>query len=165
MHARSQEITHTKTSHQPISITRLLSLSLSLSLPSLLASTHSPITILELISSPCSFAALSLALATPGCDPNAYQSIDGTCNNLEHPTWGSTFDALLRKTPAVYVPGTGGNIFATDLNNPSPRLISNTVGDLDPEVNFESTAEQTSFVYVFVSHIIFSPTHTFDACS
>lgn len=40
------------------------------------------------------------------CDPLApYRTIDGTCNNLENPTWGATFTPLRRAAPTDYGDG------------------------------------------------------------
>lgn len=54
----------------------------------------------------------------------ANRTIDGTENNLEHPTWGCTNSQLLRLTPADY----GDQISSpAGGNRVSPRMISNTV--------------------------------------
>ncbi len=40
------------------------------------------------------------------CDPNAkYRTIDGTCNNLENPNWGSAFTPLVRFMAPDYEDG------------------------------------------------------------
>jgi hypothetical protein len=55
-------------------------------------------------------------------------AIDGTGNNIEHPEWGSTEEAMLRLADAEYadaISAVGGE------DRPSARLISNEVSDSD----------------------------------
>ena len=54
-----------------------------------------------------------------------YNTVDGTCNNLDHPYWGATNVALRRVRPAAYEQifeprGAGGGL-------PSARLISTQI--------------------------------------
>ncbi len=38
-----------------------------------------------------------------GCNPiNRFRTLDGSCNNLEHPLWGKSFRPMGRFLPAVY---------------------------------------------------------------
>ena len=40
------------------------------------------------------------------CDPNsAYRTIDGSCNNLKHPTWGQSIRPMARLLSPLYEPG------------------------------------------------------------
>jgi hypothetical protein len=61
--------------------------------------------------------------ADPECDPNyEYRSIDGTCNNLTNPLYGSVGVELLRQAPANY---TEVDSPPSDDLRPSARVISN----------------------------------------
>ncbi|XP_052794376.1 peroxidase-like [Mya arenaria] len=71
-----------------------------------------------------------------GCDRNAYyRTADGTCNNLDNPTWGATFAPELREIPAMYDDGINEPRQRDRLGNPLPsaRLISNIVHKVDGE--------------------------------
>jgi peroxidase len=59
------------------------------------------------------------------------ESIDGTGNNLLHPTWGSTGVDLLRKTVAAYTDGVSSPAGAT---RPSARAISNAIAASDSSI-------------------------------
>ena len=50
-----------------------------------------------------------------------FRAIDGSGNNLAHPTWGSTGVDLIRKAPAAYADGVSDPAGA---NRPSARVIS-----------------------------------------
>ncbi|KAH7975058.1 hypothetical protein HPB49_023022 [Dermacentor silvarum] len=40
------------------------------------------------------------------CDPSfPYRSLDGSCNNIEHPSWGKALSCHARITPPVYQDG------------------------------------------------------------
>ncbi|KAK8763133.1 hypothetical protein V5799_034260 [Amblyomma americanum] len=61
-----------------------------------------------------------------------YRTSDGSCNNFDRPSWGSTFSTLVRLLPARYADGisrprvsTGGSPL------PSGRLVSQTLTNLD----------------------------------
>lgn len=72
------------------------------------------------------------------CDRHAkYRTADGTCNNIEHPTWGSSMSPQLRLTPPMYDDGTASPRQTGKEGEPlaSPRLISNIIfssADLPP---------------------------------
>ncbi|XP_064601255.1 thyroid peroxidase-like [Liolophura sinensis] len=80
---------------------------------------------------------LKCPFVEPVCDPNAiYRTVDGTCNNLAHPLWGSAYIPLARDLPAFYGRGIVHGLPRHDLprqtgrNNvplPNARLVSNIV--------------------------------------
>ncbi len=51
------------------------------------------------------------------------RSFDGTGNNIDNPSWGSTGTALLKKAPVSYADA----VFVPTSSRPNPRLISNLV--------------------------------------
>lgn len=66
------------------------------------------------------------------CDPNSrYRTIDGTCNNLQNPYWGSSYTVFDRLVPAVYEDGwneprgAGKSIAGQRL--PNARIVSLSV--------------------------------------
>ena len=69
------------------------------------------------------------------CSASKYYSIDGTCNNLRNPRWGSTNSALRRFLPAEYE----GDDEPKVTGLPNPRTISTKVHkDLDkPYARYE----------------------------
>ncbi|XP_060064711.1 chorion peroxidase-like [Ylistrum balloti] len=57
-----------------------------------------------------------------------YRTINGTCNNLQHPDWGSAGISQRRYLPAKYQNGIGSpRNESRNLLLPSARLVSNTV--------------------------------------
>src|SRR5207248_11519441 len=56
----------------------------------------------------------------------AFRSIDGSGNNLAHPTWGEAGTDFLRVAPAQYADGVSAPAGAS---RPSARVVSNTVSD------------------------------------
>ena len=64
------------------------------------------------------------------CTGNALfeRTYDGTCNNLDHPEWGSNNVALLRTAPAAYADGISAPVVGNP-PRPSPRVISNLIVD------------------------------------
>uniref|UniRef100_T1IUB6 Chorion peroxidase n=1 Tax=Strigamia maritima TaxID=126957 RepID=T1IUB6_STRMM len=65
--------------------------------------------------------------------PSKYRNIDGTCNNLIRPQWGSTNTCLLRLLPPNY--GNGFNSPRLSITNkplPNPRLVSTSLRQEDP---------------------------------
>ncbi|XP_052775467.1 peroxidasin homolog isoform X2 [Mya arenaria] len=64
------------------------------------------------------------------CFHKKYRTLDGTCNNLQHPSWGSANSALQRLLPPHYENGfnapkgwTRGRLY-NGVHLPSPRLVS-----------------------------------------
>lgn len=74
-------------------------------------------------------ACSAMAIAAESAEPRVLLSaaaIDGTGNNIAHPEWGSTEEAMLRLAEAEYadaISAVGGE------DRPSARLISNEVSD------------------------------------
>src|SRR3954463_5570772 len=54
------------------------------------------------------------------------RSIDGTGNNLAHPTWGAAGTDLIRLSPAAYADGVSSPSLPTD---PSARAVSNILNN------------------------------------
>src|SRR6185369_16688235 len=78
-------------------------------------------------------------------------SIDGTGNNLAHPTWGSAGVDLLRTAPAAYGDGLSTPAGA---NRPSARAISDAVSDQGGEETPSDTS-LSAMVYAwgqFIDH-------------
>lgn len=69
-------------------------------------------------------AVLALSLATVEATTVKYRTTDGTRNNRDHPTWGSTDVQLLRAGPSAYGDGSSSPAGADRL---SARQISNVV--------------------------------------
>ncbi|EDW78831.1 uncharacterized protein Dwil_GK12503 [Drosophila willistoni] len=70
---------------------------------------------------------------TDMCYHSKYRSVDGTCNNLQHPTWGASLTAFRRLAPPIYENGfsmpvgwTKGMLYA-GYTKPSARLVSTTL--------------------------------------
>ncbi|XP_076335624.1 uncharacterized protein LOC143238887 [Tachypleus tridentatus] len=62
---------------------------------------------------------------TGQCIPTKYRSIDGHCNNLDHPFWGNSYTRYIRQLPADY----GNEINSPRISTngkplPSARLVS-----------------------------------------
>ncbi|XP_037793052.1 chorion peroxidase-like [Penaeus monodon] len=89
-----------------------------------------------------------------------YRSIDGTCNNLAFPTWGSTFTPLLRVTPSFYSDGVKKFRLANNGEElPSARLVSSKV---NLKRNVESPLISVLFTTFgqFLDHdLTFAPLH------
>ncbi|KAI8039124.1 hypothetical protein M5D96_007841, partial [Drosophila gunungcola] len=70
---------------------------------------------------------------TDMCFHSRYRSIDGTCNNLQHPTWGASLTAFRRLSPPIYENGfsmpvgwTKGILYSGH-TKPSARLVSTSL--------------------------------------
>ncbi|KAH8305592.1 hypothetical protein KR059_002341 [Drosophila kikkawai] len=70
---------------------------------------------------------------TDMCYHSRYRSIDGTCNNLQHPTWGASLTAFRRLAPPIYENGfsmpvgwTKGMLYSGHAK-PSARLVSTSI--------------------------------------
>ncbi|XP_047486110.1 peroxidase-like isoform X2 [Penaeus chinensis] len=89
-----------------------------------------------------------------------YRSIDGTCNNLAFPTWGSTFTSLRRVTPPFYSDGVKAFRLAKNGEElPSARLVSSSV-NLKRNVESPSISVLYMTFGQFLDHDLdFSPLH------
>lgn len=47
------------------------------------------------------------------CDPNEGRRIDGSCNNLEHPTRGASNTPVFNVLPTIFINGMFGNVTYT----------------------------------------------------
>ncbi|KAK3852342.1 hypothetical protein Pcinc_041064 [Petrolisthes cinctipes] len=63
------------------------------------------------------------------CNPNApFRTADGTCNNIDNPTWGASFTPFRRVAPHNYADGVSEMSVAQDGTAlPGPRFISTSV--------------------------------------
>ncbi|KAK7080273.1 hypothetical protein SK128_017771, partial [Halocaridina rubra] len=89
--------------------------------------------------------ALQRPMPSP-CNAKArYRSVDGSCNNLEHPLWGASFTPFRRAMPPHYEDGVMSLRQAKDGGDlPSPRVVSNTVHTSTP-------AESRSYTILLMS--------------
>lgn len=75
----------------------------------------------------------------PVCKQSKYRTIDGSCNNLEHPLWGKSHTAFIRLVPPDYADGLNTLRKASDGEHlPGPREVSITLAtDVDiPQTKF-----------------------------
>jgi hypothetical protein len=72
-------------------------------------------------------------------------SIDGTGNNVAHPTWGSTGQDLLRLSPVAYGDGIST---PSGADRPGARLVSNLLA-ASPEGGVTNDRDFTAFVYAW----------------
>src|SRR5262245_14964346 len=84
-----------------------------------------------------------------GAAPATTRSLDGSGNNVNHPTWGRTNIQYLRVTGSAYADG-----IARPLGGPSPRLISNRIfHDTSQNLFSENGVTQWGFVWgQFMDH-------------
>ena len=73
------------------------------------------------------------------------ESIDGTGNNVAHPTWGSTGQDLLRLSPVAYGDGIST---PSGADRPGARLVSNLLA-ASPEGGVTNDRDFTAFVYAW----------------
>jgi peroxidase len=85
----------------------------------------------------------SMMAVTPPLLPT--ESIDGTGNNVAHPTWGSTGQDLLRLSPAAYGDGIST---PSGADRPAARLVSNLLA-ASPEGGETNDRDFTAFVYAW----------------
>lgn len=67
------------------------------------------------------------------CDPSApYRTLDGSCNNIEHPSWGKALSCHSRIAPPVYLDGVSSPKTLSQSGRPLPnaRLVSNALWEL-----------------------------------
>ncbi len=84
------------------------------------------------------------------CDPNTYESFDGTCNNLNNPLIGSINSPFKRYIQPDYLDGK-----SAPRNGPNPRLTSRTL-------LFDQSNEDKYFTHLcalFGQYIAFDLTH------
>lgn len=75
----------------------------------------------------------------PACRKDKYRTIDGSCNNLEHPLWGMSHTSFIRIVPPDYADGLNELRKAGDGSVlPGAREVSITLAtDVDlPDVKF-----------------------------
>jgi hypothetical protein len=77
------------------------------------------------------FSSNEFAFGETECDEDyAFRTIDGTCNNLDNPEWGSAGSELLRESGYGY--GPDNSLAGSDRQ--SPRIISNIVASQEGDV-------------------------------
>ena len=85
--------------------------------------------------------------------PLPAEPIDGTGNNLAHPTWGAVNVDLLRRSPAAYGDGVSS---PSGADRPSARLVSNLLA-ASPDGGVTNDRDFTAMVYAwgqFLDHDI-----------
>ena len=91
------------------------------------------------------------------CRPGPYRSADGSCNNLNHPTWGKSFTCFVRLIAPEYADGQSApRISVTGHPLPNPRILSAVV---HRDLNYPATYTHMVMQYgQFFSHdIAFTP--------
>jgi len=73
------------------------------------------------------------------------RTIDGTGNNLQRPTWGSTDEQFLRMAPAEYSDGAAA---PAGSDRPSARAVSNALAAQGP-VSIANDRDMSAFVYAW----------------
>jgi hypothetical protein len=81
----------------------------------------------------------------PAAPAAAVQSLDGTGNNLAHPTWGSVGQQLLRRAPAAYADGIAA---PSGAERPGARLVSNLLA-ANPAGDLVNDRDYTAMVYAW----------------
>lgn len=92
------------------------------------------------------------------CDPNGYEKLDGTCNNLNNPMLGTILSPYKRYLPPEYSDGINAPrvISITQRELPNPRFISRTLlFDMRQLENYF-----THIVALFGQFVTFDLTHT-----
>jgi peroxidase len=91
------------------------------------------------------------------CRPGRYRTADGSCNNLNHPTWGKSFTCFVRLIAPEYADGQSApRISVTGHPLPNPRILSAVV---HRDLNYPATYTHMVMQYgQFFSHdIAFTP--------
>ncbi|HEY1381052.1 MAG TPA: peroxidase family protein, partial [Gemmataceae bacterium] len=76
---------------------------------------------------------------------DVFRSIDGTNNNLLHPTWGGAGVDLIRVAPAAYTDGVSAPAGA---DRPSARVVSNVIAD-QGDADVISTRQLSAMAYAW----------------
>ncbi|KAK0173176.1 hypothetical protein PV328_006414 [Microctonus aethiopoides] len=91
----------------------------------------------------------------PHCPPASlkYRTADGTCNNLEHPWWGSAMSTMQRFLAPVYDDGVDAIRRSAQRNRPLPssRLVSTTIHG-DKDVSLASVTHMLMQFGQFIDH-------------
>jgi hypothetical protein len=74
-----------------------------------------------------------------------FRTIDGSNNNVAHPSWGQTYTDFLRLSPAAYSDGSSAPAGA---NRPSARVVSNVIAD-QGDTNTPNDRGLSGMIYVF----------------
>ncbi|KAK7108957.1 chorion peroxidase-like [Littorina saxatilis] len=87
------------------------------------------------------------------CNPRApYRTIDGSCNNLAHPTWGAINQPMKRLLPAVYFDGYDVPRLTSRSDPrrllPSPRLVSRNIHE-PSDIKGHNLPELTNLLQVW----------------
>ncbi|XP_065302561.1 salivary peroxidase/catechol oxidase-like [Dermacentor albipictus] len=86
------------------------------------------------------------------CDPSdPYRSLDGSCNNIEHPSWGKALSCHARITPPVYPDGVSSprTLSLSGRPLPNPRQVSNALWDLRAAPGATYSQRHTHLVMAF----------------
>ncbi|RWS11097.1 Peroxidase-like protein, partial [Dinothrombium tinctorium] len=92
------------------------------------------------------------------CDPySRYRTADGSCNNLQHPSWGKSFTCFSRLLPPAYADGLSApRVSETGGPLPNPRIISAII---HRDLNYPATYTHLTMQYgqFFAHDIAFTP--------
>uniref|UniRef100_A0A0K0EPD5 peroxidase n=2 Tax=Strongyloides stercoralis TaxID=6248 RepID=A0A0K0EPD5_STRER len=98
------------------------------------------------------------------CYHKFFRTLDGSCNNLKHPTWGAGKTRYLRLLPPLYEDNISIPVGTRNIFRPSPRSITRYLLNHDKNVfsNFNQLAMQWG---QFISHdILFNGRSDFCSC-
>ncbi|CAG9762637.1 unnamed protein product [Ceutorhynchus assimilis] len=104
------------------------------------------------------FHAFSGSICSPPPSPcnnaSKYRSLDGTCNNLEHPKWGASYTIYTRLLPANYADGISAPPVAKD-GSPLPlaRLVSSTVHPTAPVEDKQLTLNAMQYGQILTHYL------------